>query len=349
MSKRHCVLVALDSIGIDPLGVDRQGSVYRDSRFLFPRVSVPVEPDLPVQPVQHRSRRGVLVQTDVTGGLETGAIECAITYTSIFTGRDTLAQHGLMSGLGLKERLLESLVEESNLFRCFSSPCLANAIFPLHLAFLGDSYAMDLLPAVSRSSVEASVTLAGQPLRLLGDQRHGLAELFTIAEINQNIFVHAARRAGVRLRTWQDVREDDALTGSLTHELENGFDLSPLGIEPLPPRSVAAAAEVLVHLSAQHDFVFYKYQMADLVSHSGRHDSARAIFATIEEFLDELLQRSSPETTILVTSDHGHLEQIGFSKGHPKSMVPTWYFGPDAEQVADALRQPQGIFEVVQH
>src|SRR5690348_4015772 len=38
--------------------------------------------------------------------------------------------------------------------------------------------------------------------------------------INQNIFVHAARQAGVKLRTWNDVRGGDALTSSLTHELE---------------------------------------------------------------------------------------------------------------------------------
>ena len=31
------ILIALDSVGIDPLGHDRPVSVYSDSRFLFPR------------------------------------------------------------------------------------------------------------------------------------------------------------------------------------------------------------------------------------------------------------------------------------------------------------------------
>ena len=36
MSRRQ-ILIALDSVGIDPLGHDRPESVYGDGRFLFPR------------------------------------------------------------------------------------------------------------------------------------------------------------------------------------------------------------------------------------------------------------------------------------------------------------------------
>jgi hypothetical protein len=53
------------------------------------------------------------------------------------------------------------------------------------------------------------------------------------------------------------------------------------------------------------------------------------------------------ETVLIVTSDHGHLEQVAFSHGHPKSRVPTWYFGENAESQADRMRRPEGIFQVV--
>ena len=33
---RHVILLALDSVGIDPLGHNRPESVYASSRFLFP-------------------------------------------------------------------------------------------------------------------------------------------------------------------------------------------------------------------------------------------------------------------------------------------------------------------------
>jgi hypothetical protein len=75
---------------------------------------------------------------------------------------------------------------------------------------------------------------------------------------------------------------------------------------------------------------------------------ARAIFETIETFLEAVLGRINPaETVVIVTSDHGHLEQVGYTRGHPRSKVPTWYFGSDAEAHAARMRRPEGIFHVI--
>src|SRR5262245_47138615 len=131
---RQFILLALDSVGIDPLGHERPESVYAKSRFLFPRQAgdVLALPDAPVP--------GALVETDVIGQHERGAIECAITYTSIFSGQSAVDRHGLMRGLALSEATLKQMIAESNLFRHFERPCLANAIFPAHLPFLGSSF-----------------------------------------------------------------------------------------------------------------------------------------------------------------------------------------------------------------
>lgn len=337
------ILIALDSVGIDPLGHDRPESVYANSRFLFPPGSGADPRPLPDAPVP-----GALVETVVAGPDDRGAVECAITYTSIFSGHSALDRHGLMRGLGMNERELTGMVRADNLFRRFDRPCLANALFPAHLPFLGTSFVEDLLPAFDRPAVEAAVRLDGRAVRLKGADKHGFAELFTLGEINQNIFVYAAREAGARLRTWDDVRDGRALTGTMTHELEARFDWSGLGLEPLPPRSPAEAAGVLTALAAEHDFTFYKYQLADLVSHTGRVELARRVFETIEAFVEGVLTGIDPtESAVIVTSDHGHLEQVAYSHGHPKSRVPTWYFGPDAEARADRMRRPEGVFHVV--
>lgn len=339
----HRVLIALDSVGIDPLGHDRPESVYSESRFLFPRGS-----SGDALAVRHPSTAGVLVETDVTGGAERGAIECAITYTSIFSGHSALQHHGLMQGLGLRDRLLEGMVTRDNLFRRFARPCLANAIFPAHLPFLGNSYVQDLVPHYPRESIEGRLQFRGEPITLKGSHKPGFAELFTLAEINQNIFVFAARAEHVRLRTWTDVRRGEALTSSMTHELESEFDLGFFDQEALAHRTPEEAAAILAALVHEHDFTFYKYQMPDLVSHTGRVELAREVFATIERFVDSLLQQVDPaETTVAITSDHGHLEQVAYTQGHPKSKVPTWYFGPDAERHVDDLRRPEGLFRVL--
>src|SRR5262245_11790876 len=257
------ILIALDSVGVDPLGHDRPESVYGGSRFLFPcgaRGEVLPLRDAPVP--------GILVETDVTGGAEQGAIECAITYTSIFSGQSAIREHGLMRGLGLKDRLLEQMVSRDNLFRRFQRSCLANAIFPAHLAVFGNSYAQDIVPHFSREAIEGKLLFDGRLVALKGAGKSGFAELFMLAEINQNIFGYAAREAGVALRTWSDVRLGAALTSSMTHELEARFDVSLFDQPPLPARSAEDAATILVNLAADHDFTFYKYQIPDLVSHT---------------------------------------------------------------------------------
>jgi hypothetical protein len=178
----------------------------------------------------------------------------------------------------------------------------------------------DLVPAVTRDELERTLTFQGRPVAFRGTQKNGFAELFTLAEINQNIFVFAARQAGMAI-----------------------FDQGPL-----PARTPEEAARILVGLARAHDFTFYKYQIPDLVSHTGRVAEARAVFATIERFVAAILTELDPsEATVMITSDHGHLEQLATSRGHPKSKVPTWYFGPQSELVVPQLRRPEGIFQVL--
>jgi hypothetical protein len=336
------ILIALDSVGIDPLGHNRPESVYSKSRFLFPKDRGELL-SLPNSPVP-----GVLVETSVASAEHRGAIECAITYTSIFSGRSAVDRHGLMQGLGLKEQALQDMIGADNLFRRFTSPCLVNAMFPFHFPFLGSSFVQDRLPVRERDDIERTLSFDGRPVRLLGKEKHGFAELFTLAEINQNIFVHAARQADIRLRTWKDVRERQALTGTMTNELEAAFNWGSLGETSPMVSTPPEAAAILVKLANGHDFTFYKYQLPDLVSHTGRVDLALAIFETIETFIETILRSIDPtETIVILTSDHGHLEQVAYSHGHPKGAVPTWYFGANAESVVSKLRRPEGIFDVI--
>ena len=97
----------------------------------------------------------------------------------------------------------------------------------------------------------------------------------------------------------------------------------------------------MAKLAREHVFAFYEYQMADL-SHTGKVELALATFDTIGRFVRCVLDAVDPDTTVVVTSDHDHLEQVGFTKGHPKSRVPTWYFGPEAEEAAKCSSDPRG-------
>jgi hypothetical protein len=143
------ILIALDSVGIEPHGHSRPDSVYAQSRFLFPRGHGGQPLELTASPIP-----GILVEAAVVHGADTGAFECAITYTSIFSGQSALERHGLMHGLGMKEQMLKEMVNEDNMFHRFAEPCLANALFRIHLDFLGSSHVQDLLPVCDRKVIE---------------------------------------------------------------------------------------------------------------------------------------------------------------------------------------------------
>lgn len=68
---------------------------------------------------------------------------------------------------------------------------------------------------------------------------------------------------------------------------------------------------------------------------------------SVERFLATLLVALPAECSVLVTSDHGHLEQVSTQGGRPKSPVPTWVSGADALASARTLTRPEAIFEFV--
>jgi hypothetical protein len=164
-----------------------------------------------------------------------------------------------MQGLGLNDNTLESLILQENLFKRFERPCLANAIFSVHFPFLGGSYVEKSIPHIDRDELESGLLFRGKPVILTGVPKYAFAELFTLAEINQNIFVFVAQQVGLPMRNWNDVRQGRTLTSSMTHELEGEFNVSLFGEEPLPLRTPEEAALVLTGLSSEHDFTFYKY------------------------------------------------------------------------------------------
>jgi hypothetical protein len=150
------------------------------------------------------------------------------------------------------------------------------------------------------------------------------------------------------LHTWDDARHGRALASTMTHELEANFNVEALGQAPLPCYTPTQAAGLVAELALAHDCTFYKYQIPDLVSHTGRIELAREVFAIIEDFVEALLGRLDPRRCVVViTSDHGHLEQLASSHAHPKTAVPTWYFGPGALSAAARLRRPEHIFHVL--
>lgn len=106
--------------------------------------------------------------------------------------------------------------------------------------------------------------------------------------------------------------------------IEKGFD-APVFL----PRE---AGEILAQSVPQYDFCLYEYFQSDVTAHT--QDRSRAIEEAekLDEFLLAVLENTNlKETSILLTSDHGNLEDLSSAK-HTSNPVPLLIWGPLADQ-----------------
>src|SRR3972149_2735911 len=105
-----------------------------------------------------------------------------------------------------------------------------------------------------------------------------------------------------------------------------GYDL-PL----LPPFQ---AGENLARLAATHDFVLFEFFLTDLVAHGRVDVDPVMIVEMVDEMLAGVIAAFPPEATLVVTSDHGNLED-GRTRLHTTNPVPPLVPGPPRHHFRD--------------
>ncbi|MEM0962083.1 MAG: peptidase [Bacteroidota bacterium] len=140
----------------------------------------------------------------------------------------------------------------------------------------------------------------------------------------------AARSAGVRLRRAEDLRRDLALTADLTRSTwVRLFDPSVDVI------SEAEAGRQLAALLEAHDFVLFEYFLTDKAGHSRDPTRAAGVVQSLDAFASGLLGALGPQHTLVVTSDHGNIEDLS-TKSHTRNPVPLIAWGPGASRFVSA-------------
>ena len=135
--------------------------------------------------------------------------------------------------------------------------------------------------------------------------------------------------AGVPLRREADVRAGEALTADLTGAawpLHLGLDI--------PVITEADAGRRLARLSRAADLTLFEYYLTDKAGHSRDPDRAAAVLQSLDAFFGGLLGALGPDDLLVVTSDHGNLEDLS-TKSHTRHPVPLVALGRGAEALAD--------------
>jgi 2,3-bisphosphoglycerate-independent phosphoglycerate mutase len=139
----------------------------------------------------------------------------------------------------------------------------------------------------------------------------------------------AVTSAGVRL-----FDKDDFMAGrALSADLTGAGWVETLGFPSAPVRSPKASGELMAQLSAQYDFSLFEYWSTDYAGH--RQDMTWAVrqLETLDAVLGSLLSISDHDHLVLITSDHGNMEDLS-TRRHTLASVPLLLIGsPKAREV----------------
>ncbi|HET6568874.1 MAG TPA: peptidase [Rhodothermales bacterium] len=128
--------------------------------------------------------------------------------------------------------------------------------------------------------------------------------------------------AGIPIRGEEALLEGRALSANLTGQ---GW---PSDV-PVPVISEEEAGIRLARLSRQHAFLLYEYFLTDKAGHSQSASDAEAVLISLDRFFGALLHALSDDMLLVVTSDHGNLEDLS-TRTHTLNPVPLVAIGPGA-------------------
>jgi hypothetical protein len=142
--------------------------------------------------------------------------------------------------------------------------------------------------------------------------------------------------AGLSFRTLVDLERGEAVYWDITHFylVEHLHVAMPI-IEP------ETAGQRLARLSRDYDLVLYESFLPDAVGHRKDLETALQVLDMLDRFFAGLLEEVGPTVTVVMSSDHGNLEELTVGI-HSTNPVPLLAVGP----AAASFRQVQAITDV---
>jgi bisphosphoglycerate-independent phosphoglycerate mutase (AlkP superfamily) len=135
----------------------------------------------------------------------------------------------------------------------------------------------------------------------------------------------AVTNAGIGLFTQDDLSEGRALSADFTGEGWRTF----LGFPDTKVMEPHLAGRKLASLAMNYDFSLFEYWASDYAGHKQEIDNAVMQMESFDGVLGGVLEEMSDELLVLITSDHGNMEDMS-TRRHTDAMVPALVIGDEA-------------------
>ena len=166
---------------------------------------------------------------------------------------------------------------------------------------------------------------AGQRVAWANGYLPGYHEAVEHRRVRHTAGTWSALYAGLPLRGLDELIAGTAVSWELTQELAR----TRPGSGDLPVVDAEDAAMRLVRLATDHDLVAFETYLPDLAGHGRLAWSPREALRLVDRMLAEVLRTKAPGDTLVVTSDHGNVEDAT-TRIHTRNPVPLLAYGPAA-------------------
>jgi len=128
--------------------------------------------------------------------------------------------------------------------------------------------------------------------------------------------------SGIPYRDESDLARDEAVTWDVCRDrfVEHAT-------QSFNEITAKQAGKHLARLALNYDFTLYETFLTDLAGH-GRFPAQDAV-ERVDGLIDGLLEARDDRLTVVVTSDHGNLEDVS-TRSHTRNPIPLLAFGPGA-------------------
>jgi hypothetical protein len=142
--------------------------------------------------------------------------------------------------------------------------------------------------------------------------------------------------ANIPLNGEQDIKDETALTADITQE--SWRENLQLDVPVITPEQ---AAKRLIGQSLKYDLLLHEYYLTDKAGHSREKEQALTALERYGQFLWALIQFKPERITLVLSSDHGNIEDLS-TKSHTLNKVPLFVYG----QGAPLFHQAESIMDV---
>jgi hypothetical protein len=142
--------------------------------------------------------------------------------------------------------------------------------------------------------------------------------------------------SGVPIRGVDELVSGNAVSADIT-----GAGWAELGHPEVPVIPPETAAERLLFLTRSYRFVLFEYWKTDHAGHAMDFSFAHEVLSPLDRMLSGILERIDENTLLLITSDHGNIEDLS-TKVHTTNPVPLILHGKGHARMSELVKRHGG-------